>query len=229
MRHAPRETLTRHLHDHAFAAIVLSGGYVEAGDTGRHRMAAGDVLLHQAWEGHLDHFGAGGAEVLVLDIPDTDTGWFHGRISDPDALARLAERDRVGAARAMLAELEPKPAHPGDWPDDLARALCDDPGLRLGAWADAHNLRPGSISRGFRQVFGIRPSGYRLVQRTRRAIAAVRDTIEPLSLVAQDCGFADQAHMSRAIKRLAQTTPAALRRVRWGRDQVSPALGPRYF
>jgi AraC-like DNA-binding protein len=212
MRHAPREILTRHLHDHAFAAVVLSGGYVEAGDTGRHRLVAGDVLLHQAWEGHLDHFGAGGADVLVLDIPDMDTGWFHGRVRDPDALARLAERDRIGAAQAMLAELQPKPAQPGDWPDDLARALRDDPGMCLGAWALAHDLRLGSLSRGFRQVFGMRPVGYRLVQRTRRAIAAVQGTTQPLSLVALDCGFADQAHMSRAIKRLALTTPAGLRR-----------------
>ena len=66
MRHAPRESLPRHLHDHAFAAVVLSGGYVEAGDTGRHWMEAGDVLLHQSWESHLDRFDGRGAEVLVL-------------------------------------------------------------------------------------------------------------------------------------------------------------------
>jgi AraC-like DNA-binding protein len=212
MRHAPRETLPRHLHDHAFAAVVLSGGYVEAGDTGRHWMEAGDVLLHQAWESHLDRFGERGAEVLVLEISDKDAVGLCGRIADPDALARLAERDRDAAARLMLAELRPKVPAPGDWPDLLARALYDDPALRLGAWAGDRGLHLGSVSRGFRQVFGMAPVGYRLVQRTRRAIAAVRGSIEPLSFIAQDCGFADQAHMSRAIQKLARTTPAALRR-----------------
>jgi AraC-like DNA-binding protein len=41
----------------------------------------------------------------------------------------------------------------------------------------------------------------------------VRASAEPLSLIAQDCGFADQAHMSRAIRGLVRTTPAALRRL----------------
>ncbi|MBS0361535.1 MAG: helix-turn-helix domain-containing protein [Proteobacteria bacterium] len=213
MRHAARETLPRHLHDHAFAAVVLSGGYVEAGDTGRHWMEAGDVLLHQSWESHLDRFGRRGAEVLVLDIADADASRLSGRIADPDALARLAERDRAAATRRMLAELAPKPmAANADWPDLLARALSEDPGLCLGAWADARGLHQGSISRGFRQVFGATPVAFRLAQRTRRAISAVRVTAEPLSLIAQDCGFADQAHMSRAIRKLARTTPAALRR-----------------
>ncbi|MBS0334463.1 MAG: helix-turn-helix domain-containing protein [Proteobacteria bacterium] len=214
MRHAPRETLPRHLHDHAFAAVVLSGAYVEAGDTGRHWMTAGDVLLHQAWESHLDRFGAGGAEVLVLEIADADARARPpaGRVADPDALARLAEPDRAAAARAMLAQLLPKPANAGDWPDQLACALHEDPALCLGAWASARGLHLGSISRGFRQVFGMTPAGYRLVQRTRRAIAAVRATAEPLSLIAHDCGFADQAHMTRAIRTLARASPAVLRR-----------------
>ncbi|THD58507.1 AraC family transcriptional regulator [Phenylobacterium sp.] len=213
MRHAPRETLPRHLHDHAFAAVVLSGGYVEAGDTGRHRMEAGDVLLHQAWESHLDRFDGRGAEVLVLEIADADAHRLQGRVADPDALARMAERDRGEAARRLFAELRPKAAAPADWPDLLARALNDDPGLCLGAWARERGLHLGSVSRGFRQVFGMAPVSYRLVQRTRRAIAAVRDSPEPLSLIAQDCGFADQAHMSRAIQTLARTTPAGLRRL----------------
>ncbi len=212
MRHAPREQLPRHLHEHAFAAIVLSGGYIEAGDTGRHRMEPGDVLLHQAWEGHLDRFGGGGAEVLVLDIADTDASRLCGRLADPDAIARLAERDRSEAARQMLAELSPKPSDVDDWPDELARALNDDPSLGLGAWADERGLHLGSLSRGFRQVFGVTPVGYRLIQRTRRAVAALRRSTDPLSFIAQDCGFADQAHMNRAVLKLAGATPVALRR-----------------
>jgi AraC-like DNA-binding protein len=212
MRHAPRETLPRHPHEHAFAAVVLSGAYVEAGDTGRHWMEAGDVLLHQAWESHLDRFGRRGAEVLVLEIDDQDAGRLNGRLTDPDALARIAERDPAQAVQRMLADLAPKPPRPADWPDLLARALNDNPNLSLGGWADERGLHLGSVSRGFRQVFGMAPVSYRLIQRTRCAIAAVRTTAEPLSFIAQDCGFADQAHMSRAIRGLAGSTPAGLRR-----------------
>lgn len=214
LRHAAGETLARHLHEHAFAAVVLSGGYVEAGDTGRHRVTAGDVLLHRAWEGHRDDFDSGGAEVLVLEIADADFRFVRGRVADPDALARAAETDRDLASRWMLAELQPHRAGDGDgdWPDLLARALNADPGLRLGAWASGYGLHLGSVSRGFRQVFGMTPAAYRLAQRTRRAIAAVRAGAAPLSAVALDCGFADQAHMSRAIRSFAGVTPGALRR-----------------
>lgn len=212
MRHAPCEQLARHPHQHGFAALVLSGGYEEAGDTGRHRMKAGEVLLHRAWESHLDRFDERGAEVLVLPIADDQASAVTGLVRDADVIARLAERDRAAAARQLLAELTPKPAEAGDWPDLLARALQSDPALVLSDWARERGMRLGGLSRGFRQVFGMTPVGYRLAQRTRRAVEAVLRSAEPLCFIAQDCGFADQAHMSRAIRSLASTTPSALRR-----------------
>src|SRR5580692_9890679 len=83
MRHAPSEQLARHPHPAAFAAVLLSGAYVEAGDTGRHWVQPGDVVLHQAWESHLDRFDARGADVLVLALDDRDATRICGRIADP--------------------------------------------------------------------------------------------------------------------------------------------------
>lgn len=168
--------------------------------------------MHRSWESHLDRFDARGAEVLVLPIADNDAGPLAGRVHDADAIARLAERDREAAARQLLADLTPRTCAAEDWPDLLAQALRADPSLSLTGWAAAWGLHAGSLSRGFRQVFGLTPVGYRLAQRTRRAAEAVVRTPLALSLIAQDCGFADQAHMSRAIGRLAGATPAALRR-----------------
>jgi AraC-like DNA-binding protein len=212
MRHAPCERLSRHPHEEAFAAVVLSGGYVEAGDTGRHALEPGDVVLHCAWESHLDRFDGRGAEVLLLAMSNLGGGAISGRVADADALAHVAERDPAAAARQLLAELKPRPAAVGDWPDLLSEALRADPGLCLGDWAGVHGLHPGSVSRGFRQVFGITPAGFRVVQRTRRAIEALRGADQPLQQIAQESGFSDQAHMSRAIRRMARTTPLALRR-----------------
>ncbi len=218
MRHPPREHLPRHPHEDAFAALVLRGGYVEAGDTGRHRMEPGDVLLHQAWESHLDRFDGRGAEVLVLPIGDGDANAPFGRVADPDAIVRLAERDRLAAANRLLADLTPGAPAAADWPDLLAQAIRSDPSLSLAAWADGRGMHIGSLSRGFRQVFGATPVAYRLIQRTRRAIDAVLSSRTPLSLIALDCGFADQSHMSRAIGGLVRATPTALRR----RQAASP-------
>jgi AraC-like DNA-binding protein len=214
LRHPPRQELQRHVHPRAFAAVVLSGGYIEAGDTGRHRMAAGDVLLHQAFEGHLDRFDARGAEVLMFDLAEHSERCVVGQIGDPDALVRLAERDPHAALARLLANLEVNPQEPRDWPDLLARDLRADPTLSLETWADAQGLHPGSISRGFRQVFGLTPAAYRVAQRTVCAIRAISASTEALGCVAHDCGFADQAHMNRSVRRLAGITPGALRRPR---------------
>jgi len=212
MRHAPSETLSRHLHREAFAAVVLSGGYVEAGDTGRHRVQAGDVVLHRAYESHLDRFDAPGAEVLVLPLANDWRGPSLGRVADPDLIARLAEHDAVEADAALAEAFRPAAPVAIDWPDLLAQALRDDPGLALAAWADAMGLHLGSLSRGFRQLYGLTPAAYRLVQRTHHALDALLATDAPLSAIAQACGFADQAHMTRAVAALAEAPPAVLRR-----------------
>lgn len=211
-RHAPWEDLARHRHDHGFAALVLSGGYVEAGDTGRHRVEAGDVVVHRAFESHLDRFDARGAEVLVLPLPRGWDGPACGRAGDPDAVIRAAERDPTAAPRLLLLDgVSEAPASMMDWPDELARSLRADPCLALADWAEAAGLHLGSVSRGFRQVFAVTPAAFRLAQRTHRAVEAILGAARPLAVIAQDCGFADQAHMTRAVAKLTGRTPSALR------------------
>ena len=222
MRHAPLERLARHRHHEAFAAVVLSGGYEEAGDTGRHRVRAGDVVLHRAFESHRDAFDGRGAQVLVLPPPSAWTGISRGCVDDPDQLARLAERDPGEAVAALAEALEPIPSERLDWPDRLAQALRRDPDLRLAQWAAACGLHPGSISRGFHQLYGLTPQAFRLVQRTHRAIEAILGSASPLSDIAQACGFADQAHMSRSVLRLTDASPAALRRAKGKGPELAP-------
>jgi len=211
LRHAPRALLPRHCHREAFVAVVLAGGYAEAGDTGHHRVAAGDVIFHQAFESHLDRFSVPGAEVLVLPLLDNWEGPQVGSIDDPDAIVRASETDPSEALERLVAAFTARAAAAADWPDTLARLLQDDPGIRLADWADATGLHPASLSRGFAQTFGTTPAAYRLAQRTRRAIAAVTNSRAPLSQIAFDCGFADQAHMTRSVARIAGVTPGALR------------------
>jgi AraC-like DNA-binding protein len=131
------------------------------------RYKASAMQLHHAWEGHVAWVDRHGAEVLVLDIVAADAVGPAGRIGDPDSVVCLAERDLRAAAHLMLERLKPKPARLSDWPDLLAQALMADPQLCLGDWASRRGLHLGSVSRGFRQVFGVAPVAYRLIQRTR--------------------------------------------------------------
>jgi AraC-like DNA-binding protein len=219
MRHRGGETLHRHLHERPFAAIVLAGGYVEAGDTGRHCVTAGDVIVHRAFERHLDCFDPCGAEVLVLPLParwrgsgrGSGRGSVRGHIADPDAIARLAERDPIAAQQLLDREMMAQPAKSHDWPDLLAADLIDAPDLSLARWAAQHGLHAASLSRGFRQQFEITPAQFRLIARTHRAIDRMLGTAVALSTVAAAEGFADQAHMTRSIVRQTGRSPRALR------------------
>jgi AraC-like DNA-binding protein len=211
MRHAPCESLPRHCHREAFATVVLAGGYDEAGDTGRHRVRAGDVIFHRAFESHLDRFYRPGAEVLVIPIPDRWAGPSIGSVADPDAIVRAGEKDSTEALHILIGEFSARAAETHDWADALAEALRADPSVSLQQWAEEAGLHPGSLGRGFARVFGMSAVAYRLVQRTRRAIDALLRTDVPLSRLAIDCGFADQAHMTRAVTSVAGVPPAFLR------------------
>jgi len=220
MRHGPCEMLPRHCHREPYAAVVLAGGYDEAGDTGRHRVRAGDVIFHKAFESHLDRFHQPGAEVLVILLPHEWEGECLGVLGDPDAIVRAGERDPAEALELLAASTAARPALPLDWPDTLAAALHSDPSLCLDSWAATAGLHPGSLSRGFARVFGTTPAAYRLVQRARHAIEGLMRTDAPLSRLAADCGFTDQSHMTRAVAAVAGAPPASLRRQFQRADQT---------
>jgi len=209
-RHEAGESLPRHRHLEGYVAVVLEGGYEEAGDGGRLRAVPGTVVVHSAYAGHLDRFGAGGARVLNLPaVAKLPPG--AGMIADPDAVARLAEHDRQAAAELVQANFRPGAAFADDWPDQLALALRDDPALLLSDWADRMGLDPASVSRGFGRAYGVSPKRFRLEARTHRAVAALPGWDLGIAALAAECGFADQAHLTRAMVALTGTAPARLR------------------
>lgn len=211
IRHSAGELLHRHRHDAPFAAVVLSGSYVEAGDTGLHRVGPGDVIVHQPFESHLDRFSGMGAEVLTLALTgDLPSGALR-QVDDPDAIAQLAERDRAEAAQVLMLKSTPLTVTASDWPELLAADLLADPGLSITSWASQRQLHPGSVGRGFRQQFGITAAGFRAAARGLRAVHAIRTTAETLSSIAAAAGYADQAHMTRTTSQMTGNSPARLR------------------
>lgn len=202
--------MERHRHAQAYAALVLSGGYVEAGDRGRFRAAPGQVLIHGAWESHMDAVSPLGAAVLNLPFADP-VAFGVGRIADPDLIARAAQRDMSEALSLFRDALRPASDDGDDWPDQLAAALRREPDVGLEAWAVGAGLAPETVSRGFRQVFGTTPRRYRAEQRALRAARALQRRQDPPAALAAELGFADQAHMSRAVSALTGFSPGRLR------------------
>ena len=210
-RLAANARMARHRHAAPYAALVLAGDYEEAGDAGRRRVSVGDVVLHAAFEAHLDRTGRRGATVLNLPLDITTLPCRFGRLEDVDAVARAAERDVTTAAGLLLALTRVAAVGPGDWPDRLARTLIHTPDFRLDDWASRHGLTAEAVSRGFRRVFGVSPSRYRLEARARRAWRELGTPGETLAGIAAAAGFADQSHMTRAVTALTGRPPGAWR------------------
>ena len=223
--HSAFERMPRHRHDHGYVALVLAGGYVEAGDRGRLRVEAGQAVFHGAHESHRNEFSGRGAR--VLNLPITGMGWpavapsdalgdALGQVDEVDAIARVAAlargaaRDPAQAADLLRRSFRPTKSRLQDWPDLLAEALAADPALGIADWADAMGLAPQSISRGFRLAYGISPKRYRLELRALQALRRLPGWRGTLAALAAEMGFADQAHFTRAIVALTGQTPKRL-------------------
>jgi AraC-like DNA-binding protein len=209
--HVAQGDVPRHSHREAYANVVLAGSFTEAGFAGRSRAVPGTVLLHGPFDCHANMAG-GGRGPTIIRLP-----WRGGchegawRVRDPDLLARLAGRDPWEAGIALSEMLEPIEAQPRSWSDDLAGALTAPEPVRLREWAEARSLDPSTVSRGFRNAFGVSPQRFRFEARAR--IAWRRIVAEPIALtrIAHECGFADLAHMSRSITALTGAAPALWR------------------
>lgn len=207
--------LDRHRHRDSYVAVVLSGGYEEAGDRGRHRVGPGQAILHGAFEAHTNRYSSQGAEVLNLALPPwSEPAMAVVNVADPDEVVRTAERDPKAAAELVLSTME-LCGHSADaaldWPDELASALRLNPGLRLEEWARSRGLADATVSRGFRRIYGISPSGYRAQCKARLAWKLASTTAERLPGIALDAGFCDQAHMTRAVSAITGQSPGSWR------------------
>ncbi len=65
--------------------------------------------------------------------------------------------------------------------------------------------------KNFHRAFGVSPMQFRSELHARTAWLAVTDSYEPLSGIAADLGYSDQAHMTRAVKALTGAPPAQWR------------------
>jgi len=128
-------------------------------------------------------------------------------------------------------------ADPGTAPDILGDALSgwgalDDaivalarPGASVAWVARQSGLSLRSLQRRFHDAHLPPPEFWRLLARARRAVALLASPA-PLAEIADESGFSDQAHMTRAMVRWFGHSPAQLRRDAGLRMLLAqPALG----
>ena len=190
----------------------MSGSCDEIGDRGRHTAVPGDVFVHRAFDGHGDRVGDSGAAFINIPLEGSMDCAF-GRVTDLDAVVRAFERAPEEGRSEFHVQFTPSYGRRGDWPDILAAHLANLQVNSLAAWADATGLSPGTVSRGFRLAYGISPKRFRLEQIAAQAARRIRSSAAGLSTIAAEIGFADQAHMTRAVSQLFAVAPRELRRL----------------
>jgi AraC family transcriptional regulator len=91
--------------------------------------------------------------------------------------------------------------------------------VSIGDLARDAGVHPVHLARAFRRWVGCTPGEMARRRRGERALAMLRATARPLSLVAAECGYADQSHLTRDVQRLAGVSPGVYRRS-WRRRGV---------
>ena len=88
--------------------------------------------------------------------------------------------------------------------------------LSCEALARLTNLSVSYFARAFKCTFGCSPHVFLVRRRMERAQGLMLESNAPLAQIAVECGFADQAHLSRLFLQFTGERPASWRRARAG-------------
>lgn len=160
------------------------------------------------------------SRVLATDEPEAcDEAAAAGRaiaifqeLTQPDASSPLAIE---ALAWNLLGDVIRWPAQDGaKWIGrsvEILRACVDRP-VGLSELASTLGVHRAHLARTFQATFGCSPGEYHRRMRAAEAVKRLCRSDEPVSRVAASLGFADQAHLTRVLKRCVGITPAAMRR-----------------
>lgn len=208
------DAIPRHQHVESYVTLVLGGAYEQMAYGGRLALEEGALVVQPSFDCHSDRMKSNG--LVLLRLPwklDPSLGGVY-RGCDLDLVRRAAEKDvieAVGLLSEQLAERRPEAPDRRHWTDLLAADLAHDAALSLSGWAERAGLARETVARGFKAAYGVGPARFRFEIRARHAWTACLTGAAELASIAQDLGFSDQPHMTRAVKWLTGRTPAGWR------------------
>ncbi len=232
----------RHAHECVHVCAVLEGGFLETVSKEAVDVGPGQIRLSPP-TAHRIRFGGSGARCLLLELdaealPTLSRSRFFARDPELDATVRAVDRtlardDASGpvAVEGLATELTalllrrldgratPAPA----WLRPVREMLHDEPvPPPVGVLATRAGVHRVHMARVFREHLGVTVSAYARRLRLERALRLLAESDLPIAAVAFRAGFADQSHLTRAVRAALGTTPAALR----GRSML-PVFKPR--
>lgn len=232
--YAAGASLPRHEHDAAYVSFLLAGDYLEISREEERNCSPGTVIWHPKTEAHADKFHSAGGHLLDLEIDARwlgdaakefklvpGAGMFRGGL--PYWLGLRIYRElsagscEVEEAATGLMSFFFTGALDRRRPAWFRRALeiCSElhnPRLSLGKLALALGVHPVHVARSFRRFMGCTYGDYLAEMRMRKAFELLRNSKLPIVEVAHACGFADHAHLCRALKKSTGLTPSCFRK-----------------
>ena len=210
-RHDQGTKLAAHRHGGAYLAFVEHGGFTESSTGGVFDCEAGMAIVHPAWHLHADCFASDKAQVVNFDLPGhADFGVY--ALNEPARRAAAKTRCSHQALEIVLdsgRRLAPR-AQPR-----IVQHLWDrldaNPNQSVSGLARELGVTPEHATRLFHRHTGFSPRVFRSTSKLEQALVALAAG-QPAAAVAQDCGFSDQPHLCRAIKRVTGKTVGALQR-----------------
>lgn len=207
----PAHVIPRHRHDRAYAIVTLKGSMHQVSYGGRVSTRPGQLLVQPTFDCHANQSCLSGVQILRL--PWRREAGLGGlfEIADIDYIVRMAERDPLAASEQafdLVQKSQSLPPKRDDWEDLLAADLARDSFCCLGNWARQSGLARETLSRGFARRFHCTPARFRFEIKAREAWLRLTSTNEPFAMIAAESGFADQAHMTRAIRSITGRVPS---------------------
>jgi len=239
--YAPGAFIPAHVHERPFVCVVAGGGFVERAGRSRAECGIGTAIWHPGGDAHDDTFGVGGGTCLGLDFDAAWLRRFADGESLPDEWSADGSPHAAWLGNGILFELERDDALSGLALEGLTLALVASLSKNTGrlprrrpAWLDAAIVRlhdefrePPTVAElardacvhrsHFSRVFHhhVRLTVAEFVRRLRIEWASRelrRSGVRSLADISIHAGFADQAHFSRAFKRVMGCPPATFRR-----------------
>lgn len=224
----------RHAHPSPHLAVILAGALEERNGRSVRRHGAGAVRLAPAGDPHVLRIGPEGLDCMVVELDEPTpwrvdasrvvvgasavvelarAAWSAARAAHPGAVLRaaLCRGELAARARRLGRGLDDEPP---SWLRELRAEIAGAPERHAGlrALAARSGVHPVHAARAFRDHFGLSIGVWQRAERLARACALLVDGARPVAEVAGACGFADQAHLTRALRSALGTTPARLRR-----------------
>ena len=218
-----------HAHDWPVLSLFVLGGYENSTDLGQAFIAGPSAVLYRAGAVHQNRVAAIGFEQIEIEFDPAWLGlgslpaspvrrWVGGWAGEASRALAKASIDETSEAAVQLAlrrfvegaggKLEsPVPS----WLDSIERRIRDEPTLKIHELAREIGRHPVWLGLAYRRATGEGLGEAAARFRVERAARMLRETDEPLALIAASADFCDQSHMIRTFRRVLGRLPSAVR------------------